>query len=63
MKRRDLIKKLKAQAKSEGKALVEVEGARHTKVSIGDKHSVVPRHKEINEITAQAILNQMGVDK
>lgn len=57
------MKALKAQAKAEELHLVEVEGAKHTKVSIGERHSTVPRHKEINEITAAAILKQMGVEK
>ncbi|WP_218000066.1 hypothetical protein [Janibacter anophelis] len=37
------------------------EGGSHTKVSIGERSSVVPRHSEINEMTALAILKQMGV--
>lgn len=43
--------------------LVLTEGGRHTKVQIGDRRSVVPRHTEINEITARAILRQMGVNQ
>jgi hypothetical protein len=57
------MKALKAQAKAEGLDLVEIEGAKHTKVSIGERQSTVPRHNEINEITAAAILKQMGVEK
>ncbi len=60
MKRRDLIKKLEAEAKARGQHLEMVEGGSHTKVRIGDNVSVVPRHTEINEITAKAILKQMG---
>lgn len=40
--------------------MVTTEGGSHTKVSIGENHTVVPRHNEINEITARAILKQMG---
>lgn len=57
------MKALKAQAEAEGLDLVEIEGAKHTKVSIGERQSTVPRHNEINEITAAAILKQMGVEK
>lgn len=61
MKRRDLLKKLNAHAKAEGVEFIMTEGGNHTKVQIGDKQSVVARHAEINEITAKAILKQMGV--
>lgn len=37
------------------------EGSKHTKVRLGDKRSVVPRHKEINNITAEAIKKQLGI--
>lgn len=38
-----------------------IEGGSHTKVVIGNRATVVARHNEINEITARAILKQMGV--
>lgn len=63
MKRRDPIKRLKAHAKAAGAELLETEGGNHTKVQIGDRQSTVPRHNEINEITAKAILKQMGVEE
>ncbi len=63
MKRRDLLKTLKAEAKARGVEMEVVEGGNHTKVIIGDVQTVVPRHNEINEITARAILKQMGVDR
>nr|WP_281177461.1 hypothetical protein [Janibacter limosus] len=37
------------------------EGGSHTKVSIGVRTTVSPRHSEINERTARAVLKQMGV--
>lgn len=43
--------------------MVLVEGAKHTKVVIGEARTVVPRHSEINERTARAILRQMGVQR
>ena len=62
MKRRDLINKLKASAKQRGLEYTEVEGGKHTKVGIGGKQTTVPRHNEIAEGTAKAILKQMGVE-
>lgn len=52
------MKALRAEAKRRGEDLVTTEGSDHTKVSIDGTKSVVPRH---NEITAKAILKQMGV--
>lgn len=63
MKRRILLKKLARQARIDGLDIVITEGGSHTKVSIGDRRSVIPRHSEINEITAQAILRHMGVER
>ena len=63
MKRRDLLKALKVEAKASGLDYREEEGANHTKVWIGDRQTVVARHTEINEITAKAILKHMGVKK
>lgn len=36
--------------------MVATEGASHTKVKIGDRQNVVPRHNEVNEITAKKII-------
>jgi mRNA interferase HicA len=63
MKRRDLMKRLAAEAKARGLNIEITEGGSHTKVAIGDNQTVVPRHNEINEITARAILKQMGVER
>lgn len=57
------MKTLRAAAKDRGEDMVLTEGSEHTKVVIGDARTVVPRHSEINEITAKAILKQMGVRK
>jgi mRNA interferase HicA len=35
------------------------EGGNHTKVSIGNRTEMVPRHNEINEMTAKAIIRQL----
>jgi mRNA interferase HicA len=34
------------------------EGGNHTKVIIGNRTEMVPRHSEINEMTAKAIIRQ-----
>lgn len=46
-------------AREHGLQVTEVEGRSHTKVSVGSRQTVVPRHGEINEITARAILKQV----
>ena len=51
MKRRDIEKKLRAL----GWVLVR-HGGRHDVWSNGEREIVVPRHNEINEYTAKAIL-------
>lgn len=38
--------------------VTESEGGKHTKFYIDGKRVIVPRHNEINEMTAQAILKQ-----
>lgn len=63
MKRGDLMKRLADAAKAAGLPMEVTEGGNHTKVSIGDRRTVVPRHGEVNEVTARAILKQMGVDR
>ena len=60
MKRRDLLKKIERIAKEAGETVDYREGGSHTVVKFGDKQTVVPRHAEINEITAKKILKQLG---
>lgn len=56
MKRKDLLKKLKAAG------LLLKEGGEHTRVLRGDVLiTVVPRHREIKEITARKILKDAGL--
>jgi hypothetical protein len=59
MKRRELMKRLAQIAKAQGLEMRLTEGANHTKVIIGDRTDVVPRHTEINEMTARAIIRKM----
>lgn len=58
MKRTDLLKKLREAAKANNLAIREDEGANHTKVTIGSVMVTVPRHREINELTAKGILKK-----
>lgn len=55
------MKRMHEMAKAEGLTLRITEGGNHTKVEIGERQSVVPRHADINEITAKAILKQMSL--
>lgn len=48
-------------AKASDLEVTFTEGGSHTKVVVGDRRTVVPRHNEINEITAKQILKQIGV--
>lgn len=57
------MKTLRQHAKDLDVDMVETEGGSHTKVVIGDRRTVVPRHSEINEITAKSILKQIGVEQ
>lgn len=61
MKRVDLLKEIRAFAKASGQPITEVEGANHTRVEVGDKRTVVARHREINELTVKAIRQQLGL--
>ncbi len=59
VKRRDLVKRITAIAKAKGVTAVYEEGGSHTKVTVGDRQTVIPRHREINEITARKIIDQL----
>lgn len=59
MKKRDLEKKLKNLAQEAGYSFEFVGGTKHDKFRVNGITVVVPRHKEINEITAQAIIKEL----
>jgi len=59
MKRRDLIAAINQIAKSKGLTPLWTEGGQHSKVTLGSTAVSVPRHNEINEDTAKAILKQV----
>lgn len=56
MKQKDLIKKLE-----NGGFVFERHGAGHDVYVRGSQRETVPRHKEINEILARAILKRNGL--
>ena len=56
MKRRDLIKMLAANGWWKAR-----EGSDHTIYTNGKRSEPIPRHSEINEITAQKILKRAGL--
>lgn len=56
MKQKDLIKKLE-----NGGFVFERHGACHDVYVRGNQRETVPRHKEINEILARAILKRNGL--
>lgn len=56
MKYTDLIKLLREQG------AVFKEGSKHTKVYLNGKQSTIPRHREVNELTAKAIFKQLQSD-
>lgn len=60
MKRKDLIREAKRIAKERRESWKLTNGGRHDLGQIGNGVKVaIPRHNEINEITAQKILKQL----
>jgi len=53
-----LEKQLKKIASERGESLVVKEGGSHSKVFIGEQMITVPRHREISEMTAKAIIKE-----
>lgn len=58
MKRRDFLNKLKRTAKELGVDYTITEGARHTRVDVGENTTHVPRHNEIGDMLARQIIKQ-----
>ena len=56
MKRRELIKRLE-----KGGFVFERHGSNHDVYMRGEEREEVPRHKEINELLAKAILKRRGL--
>ena len=57
MKYRLLRKRIRELARSQGLSVVWSEGSNHTRVVMGGgRATTIPRHGEVNEITARDIL-------
>ena len=62
MRRSDLLKRLRQLAKEAGVVFEITEGGSHSKVHLGGRFVIVPRHNEVNELTAKAILRDAKGD-
>lgn len=60
MKRTEVIKKLRRQAKKAGLEYSEVELKNHTGIKIGNTKSTLGRHNEISDGTAKAFFDQFA---
>lgn len=56
MKQKDLLRELHAIAARKGLRLEHVRSGKHAIYRLGDHTIPVPRHREINELTARQIL-------
>ena len=59
MKYRMLRKCIRDLARKQGLPVIWSEGSSHAKVSVGGRATTIPRHSEVNEITARAILTYL----
>jgi len=59
MKRRELIRQINDIAQAQGIIPVWSEGGSHTKVAVGERLTVIPRHREIKEPLARRILKDI----
>ena len=62
MKRRDLLRELQRIARENERSLEVREGGNHTLVRIGDWKEIIPRHREVKEPLAKAILRSAKND-
>lgn len=58
MRKRDLVAKLRKAAKDAGLSFEIEQGGRHEKANIDGLRIPIPRHREINDLTARSILRQ-----
>ncbi|WP_131247325.1 hypothetical protein [Schaalia cardiffensis] len=58
MKRRDLERELRRIANRYGHTLTLTEGGRHSKAQIGPWQEPLPRHREVDELLARAIIRR-----
>lgn len=60
MKRTEILKKLKAEAKRQGVTFETEELSRHTGVTVGGLRSTLGRHREIDDVTARLFFDQFA---
>lgn len=60
MKRTAVIKKIKAEAKRQGRSFEMVELSNHTGVIVGNTRSTLGRHNEIDDVTARKFFDQFA---
>lgn len=60
VKQTEVLKKIRKAAKAQGLTYTEQELTRHLGITVGTTSTTVPRHNEVNEITAQAIFKQLS---
>lgn len=60
MKRRAVLKRLRAQSRSRGLEYVETELTNHTGIRIGRTRSTLSRHSEIDDVTVRKFFEQFS---
>jgi len=60
MKRTAVIKKIKAEAKRQGKDFEIVELSNHSGIIVGGFRSTLGRHREIDDVTARKFFDQFA---
>lgn len=59
MKRTELEQRIREAARDAGLPVNQEAGQKHGKLQVGDIGVVIPRHKEINDYTAEGILKRL----
>lgn len=59
MKYRLLRRTINEMARARGLSPRWTEGVSHTKVEVGGRRTTIPRHGEVNEVTARSVLNYL----
>lgn len=60
MKRAAVLKRIKAEAKRQGKTFETVELTNHTGIVVGGLRSTLGRHNEIDDLTAKKFFDQFA---
>lgn len=58
MKRSELVRKIRQEARRQSVAFKQVEGARHDMIWLGSTKIPIPRHLEIGQRTTEDILHE-----